>query len=618
MSNATASAMQDLSDFEEALLEFDRPDVVDIGRGIPNLVHRYEYYAKITETISHAEAEEKKYRFPPVTCEQFLDDPYYLGGISSPWPVIRAEVIEACSGKYTEAVFTGSIGTGKTTAAILVTAFNLYSVLNLNDPHAEFEMDKSSEISFIMQSITGGTAFTVDYMRLRRTLEGSPWFRENAPHEKDLKASIRFHNSAIVVEPLPGTETAAIGENVMGGMIDEVNHMKVIQGSSRTKDGGNWDQMLENYRAIARRRESRFLREGKILGMLCLVGSANYAGQFTDKKKEERDRQIARTGKTNIYIYDKRPWEVQPEGRFSKERFKVFTGDGTRRPYIIPEGEKIHVEDQPFILEVPTEYYGPFESDLAGAIKDIAGIALHGFSNFISNYALIAEAFGKRKNIFNPDTCNFHGQPAVIPPHDIVNPKEARYVHLDLALSVDYAAFAMGHCSGFKTVDRGGGMIDTLPEITMDALLTIKPTGGSQIPIHKLKKLIFVLREMGYPIKWVSLDGFQSADFIQTMRRKNFRSGLLSLDRTPEPYMLTKRLILDGMVKGPKNELLQKELRELVWVSQNSKVDHPPDGSKDLADAATGVIYGLASKRETWVSHGVDPTKSSIMTKEGV
>lgn len=611
--------MNDVNPFaalEQGLIEgYGLPHVVETGQALEDPVKRlafYEQAIKIADGIRHAAHYEREVPVDPAT---FLDDPYFMGDNAALWPALRDEIIEACSGNYVEAVWTGAIGTGKTTGALYTLAYYLYRLLNLKNPHKVYGLDPASEIAFVMQSVTGGTAFTVDYMRFRRMLENSPWFRDNAPHEKDRKATIQFKGSSVFIQPLPGTETAAIGENVFGGMIDEVNHMRIVQNSAKRKDGAAHDQMLENYRAIARRRESRFQRMGNVPGMLCLVGSANYAGQFTDRKREERDRQLERDGATSIYVFDKRPWEIQPPDRFLPDRFMVFLGDGTRKPRIIPPQEAVSDADKPFLMEVPEDYRNAFESDLPGAVKDVAGIALHGFSNFISNYAAIKKAFGTRPNIFDPDWCDFDKQPAIILPHPIQHPKAKRYVHVDLALSMDYAALSMGYCPGFAKIDRGGGMIDTVPRIAFDGVLTIRPAGGSQIPIYKIKKLVFALRDMGYPIHWVSLDGFQSADFIQTMRRSRMVSGVLSLDRTPDPYMLTRQLILDGVVEGPASELACKELRDLVWVSQNTKVDHPPDGSKDLSDTIAGVCYGLASKREVWMTNGVNPANSSLIVK---
>lgn len=614
----TDQVTNDLALMESIILtRFNAPEVVESGRVIENPIKRAQYLLEAIDALEVLEARSAEEKEPPVDARTFFTDPYFMGGVVNLWPKLLEEVCKACSGEYTEAVFTGAIGTGKTTTALCVLAYYKYRLMNLRNPHRTFGLDPNSEIVFIMQSVTGKTAFTVDYMRFRRMLENSKWFQKNAPFDRERTSTIRFYDSAVEVQPLPGNAEAAIGENVFGGLIDEVNHMQVIQNSTRKKDGEVYDQMLENYRAIARRRESRFQRMGQVPGMLCLVGSANYAGQFTDRKKQERDRQLERDGETSIYIFDRRPWEVQPDDRFSPERFRVFLGDGTRKPRIIGATEKVSANDAPYVMDVPIDYRNTFESDLPGAVKDVAGIALHGFSNFISNYEAINAAFGKRQNIFVPDWCDFTNQPAQVRGHAIVNPDVPRYAHIDLSLSMDYAALSLSHCPGFSKVDRGGGLIDTLPRVVFDGLLTIRPASGSQIPIHKIKKLVFALIEYGYKIEWVSLDGFQSADFIQTMRRNRIVSGIVSLDRTPEPYMVTRQLILDGLVEGPHNELVRKELKELVWTSQNSKVDHPADGSKDLADTVAGCCYGLASKRSIWVRYGVNPLESSIMLRKG-
>lgn len=591
------------------------PEAVETGHQIVDEDARVRFYL---EAIDHAkDLEEKRriYRFPPVSPRQFFTDPYFMGATMNLWPKMLDELEEACSGKYTEAVLTGGIGVGKTTLGLGITAYGLYDVLNLTNPHRVFDLDPASEIAFIMQSVTGKTAFTVDYSRLRRMIEGSPWFQENAPHDSEKKATIQFLGTAIMVQPLPGTETAAIGENVFGGMIDEVNHMRVVQQSARRRDGETHDQMLENYRAVARRRESRFQRTGRVPGMLCLMGSANYEGQFTDRKREERDRQLKRDGSTTIYFFDKRSWEVQPPDRFLPTRFRVFLGDGARAPRVLKDSEEVPEGDEQFIMDVPDDFRNAFESDLAGSVKDIAGIALGAFHKFIPNYAKIREAFGPVSNIFQPDWCDFGMQGVRIPPHEIQNPKARRYIHVDLALSIDNAALSMAHVPGFTAVDRGGGMKDVLPKVQFDGVLLIRSTTAGQIPIFKIKKIVFALQQMGYPIEWVSLDGFQSADFIQTMRRNRLRSGIVSLDRKPDAYMTTKRMILDGCISGPPHATAVEELSELVWVAQKQKVDHPVEGSKDVADTIAGCVHGLVSKRRIWADYGINPAHSSLSVK---
>ena len=63
---------------------------------------------------------------------------------------------------------------------------------------------------------------------------------------------------------------------------------------------------------------------------------------------------------------------------------------------------------------------------------------------------------------------------------------------------------------------------------------------GDEIQIWKIRELIYKYRELGVNVRWVSFDGFQSTDSLQTLRQKGFQTGLMSVDRTDIPYQLTK------------------------------------------------------------------------------
>ena len=132
-----------------------------------------------------------------------------------------------------------------------------------------------------------------------------------------------------VVKPVAGHDTAAIGQNVIGGIIDEVNFMAVVENSKQTKDGSVYDQATQNYNSIARRRESRFMQLGRLPGMLCLVSSRNYPGQFTDKKEEEAKHQPADLRLRQAHLGD--------SGRSASAArwFRVFIGDEIRKPRIL-------------------------------------------------------------------------------------------------------------------------------------------------------------------------------------------------------------------------------------------------------------------------------------------
>ena len=69
-------------------------------------------------------------------------------------------------------------------------------------------------------------------------------------------------------------------------------------------------------------------------------------------------------------------------------------------------------------------------------------------------------------------------------------------------------------------------------------------------------------------------------------------------------FLATKFALLDRRVEFPYHPRLEKELINLEVDTAKDKVDHPPHGSKDIADAVAGVVFGLCRQKVTWLSHG--------------
>jgi len=106
-------------------------------------------------------------------------------------------------------------------------------------------------------------------------------------------------------------------------------------------------------------------------------------------------------------------------------------------------------------------------------------------------------------------------------------------------------------------------------------------------------------------LKWITFDGYQSADSLQILRQKGYVTGQCSMDKTPIAYEMTKTGLYDGRVMIPQHSKLLRELQMLEMDSRTGKIDHPSNGSKDISDALAGVVYGLTMRREIWVTHGV-------------
>ena len=496
------------------------------------------------------------------------------------------------------------IPTHNTTLALYSQVYQLYLMSCLRSPHAEYDLDPASEIVIIFQSINLKTAAGVDYQRFRAMVSKSPYFKKNFPLDPNIESELIFPNR-IIVRPVSGGDHAAIGQNVIGGIIDEANFGAVIAKSAKGKgEDGKYDQTVQNYNALSSRRNSRFKQKGALPGLVCIVSSRNYPGQFTDVKEKE--------AKTNplIYVYDKRIWEIAKEGRFSGEWFQIFVGDPLNKPRILVEGESIRESEKPLIMDIPVEFREEFERDMLSNIRDIAGVSTYAIHPFMPDPARVRECFGRTLSVLSRPDCDFVETGLELYPKRFLKPSEPRFVHMDLSLTGDCTGMACGYIDSFEWVTRGAGGRELLPKIVFDFVLQVKPPrDGSEIEFENLRKLLYALRNPGSKlpglnIKWATLDSFQSRDSIQVLRSRGIVAGLQSVDIDPTPYAVFKTAIMDKRIWAPEHAVAVSEIAHLEREPIKGKIDHPPNGSKDCSDAMCGVVYGLTMRRELWAKHG--------------
>jgi hypothetical protein len=552
------------------------------------------------------------YTVLPVDVQTFVESRYFLNSRGTLFPAVMDQLRELNSGKYVEAVLTGAIGTGKSTIALYTTAYQLYVLSCLKDPHKLFGLDPSSEIVFAFQSLNKQLAKSIDYERFRAMLAASPYFNQFFPFNKKLTSEMIFPRR-IVVRPLSGDVNAAIGSNIFGAILDEVNFMAVVEQSKIAVDGGVFDQANEMYNSIVRRRKSRFMAVGgRLPGMVCLVSSKRYPGEFTDRKQHEARAEIDRTGKTGIFVYDRTVWQIKPEGTYGEKRFRLFLGDVSRKPCILEEGAEVPREDAQLVMEVPEEFRSEFERDILSAIRDIAGSATFALHPFIVNTEAVSKAFGQCQSVLSAESTDFVASRPLIYPRRIIRPDEPRMAHVDLGVTGDSAGIAIGWVEGFAEVQRSDKIFEPMPVINLDLILEVKPPRNGEIEFENIRKLFYKLREQGMNLKWISFDTFQSVDSMQILRQEGFITGARSMDRTSLPYDVTKTAFYDGRVKAPRHEKALSEIVRLERNPQSGLIDHPPNFSKDCADAVAGVVYGLTYRRENWVRHGVPLNRNLI------
>ena len=171
-------------------------------------------------------------------------------------------------------------------------------------------------------------------------------------------------------------------------------------------------------------------------------------------------------------------------------------------------------------------------------------------------------------------------------------------MHIDPALSGDSLGMAMGYVDGWIEVERRGHdgelYTDVQPLIVVDFILKVAP-GNEPIFLPDIRALLYEFMANGFHLIGFSTDQFQSAEMRQQMQAHGVRNvQLISVDRKTDPYEYLKAALYEGRVKMYRYEPLIEELERLEFDATRNKVDHPKNGSKDVADALAGMVYGLS------------------------
>jgi hypothetical protein len=160
---------------------------------------------------------------------------------------------------------------------------------------------------------------------------------------------------------------------------------------------------------------------------------------------------------------------------------------------------------------------------------------------------------------------------------------------------------------GLKEVTREGGIIEMLPECSVELAVSIEPDAQNEIQIAEVRMWVKQLKDVfGYPIKIVTYDGFMGMESRQQWKKDGMRTGHVSVDRTSVPYKQLRDAISDTRIKLFQNDVLVSELFELEYDVIKDKVDHPVNGSKDVADAICGAYSTLVERRSSWYQAASD------------
>lgn len=533
----------------------------------------------------------------PASIEEFLGEDY-LNIEKGVRPGIRTELVqlfgEEVNGERIALVrwgmFTGAIGIGKTTMASIIIPYMLHWILCLKNPQDFYELLPGSRIAFMQMSTSEDQAKETVFGDIKARIEYSPWFQRNYSFDPNFKNQLRFPKD-IWVLPGNSAETTFEGYNILGGILDEADSHKVTKDKDYAEQGWN---------TINSRIDSRFGNRGFLL----TVGQMKKASGFAKKKYEELKRDTEDSHTVRMTIWESLGWHkfLKTDGTHDS-----FWYD-TKRKEIVPAGAASMIASgSENLIEVPSIYRKNFENKPEQALRDLAGIPPAAGDPFISLSYKIDEAVERWQVRYDNLGSPVDSDPVRPQFASWFRAKESmkRAIHVDMAYSAegDALGLAMGHVAEVIEWED-----ELKPYIVFDFLLRMKAAPGTEILLQDVRRIIYMVREdFGFKVGRVSMDGFQSTETKQQLRKRKFRTEYVSVDRSKLPYEDLRDALYEDRIELPpyftylskgSDQLVQIAVKELSELEEDDrKIDHPATGSKDVADCIAGVTYSLMGDR---------------------
>lgn len=537
---------------------------------------------------------DQDYERIPVSIQEFVESEEYLGKcVSNLQPVWKKELCEvfAPSSTITTLIFTGAIGTGKTTVASIAMLYKIYRLTCLRSPHEFFGLLPGKKIVFGCFNITLNKADT-GYDLVKYYVDTSPYFQKVCPRKQRPDEPIFWPSKNIVYE-IGSLSTHALGDDMLGFMMDEANFFK------KTPDPTEKSRAHQLFSAAKTRLISRFMRYGEIPGLVILISSRKTQTSFLEEQMGlvEKDPSVARTTR----IVSMPLWEAKPPDIYSGDTFNVAVGDESTDSRVLEEDELAPGHK---VISVPIEYKQPFLEDVDDALQNIAGISIVGSYSFFTNKQSLRDCINEKRR--HPFDCMEISDVSLDPrrvqdgsgveiahhlykdwlfkiegghPAPRVRKQLLRYAHVDLGLTNDACGISIGH----PFYDRGEFCI------YFDIILKVVAPLGHEIDLEQVVDFFIWLKKQGMQFGAVTFDRFESRMAIQRLVKNRIQASLLSID--VEHYKTARRFLFERRVDYYEYKPLIDELIDIRKAEDPQKrPNHPVGGHDDIADSFVGVV----------------------------
>lgn len=462
-----------------------------------------------------------------------------------------------------EVIFQLGKGSGKDYISTIACAYIVYLLLCLQDPAKYYGKPPGDSIDIINIAINAVQANRVFFKGFVTRIERSPWFqgRYNA------KANNVEFDKGVTVHSGHSQRESWEGYNVLVVILDEISGFE-LESTSGSDQAKTAQAIYKMYKGSV---SSRFPDFGKLI----LLSFPRFKNDYIQQRYNEVVAEKEIIIRTHEFKIDPElPDEIQ------ENKFTIEWEEEHILSYTVP---------RVFALKRPTWDVNPtrhiedftidFYSDPVDALGRFACMPPDAVDAFFKSREKIELAFN------NPVwAIDQSGRFA-----DWFKPEEEKmyFVHVDLAQKHDHCAVALGHVESWVQMKIADKMTQAAPKVIVDAIRWWTPTSTQSVDLSEVKDYILYLKSMGFNLKLVTFDRWNSHDIMQELKIYGVNTEILSVAK--KHYEDFAMLVTEERVHGPNNPILTEELLQLRILK--GKVDHPRKGSKDLADAVCGAIY---------------------------
>jgi hypothetical protein len=526
------------------------------------------------------------YRFLPITCDQMVDDEFYLGGekffdhgtkLFDFWrKTLNEEIYQGrFFTKKPYIILSGAIGIGKSTATRLLMSMTLMKLLSMKSPYRTLGIVEKP-LSFLVAHRKEESAIleTKDWL-LKEVLYYSPFFKTTKPN---------FRYKIITSGPLG---SMGIGNDLIFSTLGELSFWP------------NQESAKEKAISTVIRFKSRLSNE-----QLRLVG--HFVVDSSSRSEQDAGAWIVdNVDKKLAFVCSPAHYEVRPNMyKESKgQTFRVFIGDGgSTPPQIIPKDAEMDPTkyDPDRVIKVPIQLLGEFKANLIKSLQDLAGVST-GSNNlfFEGDITCIKNCSTIINKIPEVITVDFYDKndrliDKIKPMLSLLRMKRTIFLGGDLSAARGGDATGLSGVTFEGWKDVGG---TKMPMMKCWFMVAIKNKGGQELSLFHIEQFINDLNKL-YRVVF-SADQAFSKSALQFCERENIATnGRISTDIVPcEPAIYLKYILKQGLIQLPENLRFQREAADLYY-TEKGKIDHPKKASTIL-DNKAGTEKG---SKDTWDS----------------